>query len=295
MEAKALHVPIIRLVLFAPVAVLCLLILAPVAYSAIWSVWGTETAGLLDTSASPQWYLALATDEIWRDGAVQSLSYSIPTAFVAPLLGLLAAFAVRISTSWLNATYIILIMSISALPMLIYALGLRIFAGDLGWSSDALILLGYTIVVLPFVYFPIAAATDSVTRSSLWSSMTLGASPSRTLLAVVVPQIGTGLAVACVIALLLAWDELVMPLILLDGSRTTISRHLWDLVTSDVKPFPAVIATLTYAILLIALGLGWIARRSWGRLIALGLSWIARLAWERRSANLRRPGMGIAP
>lgn len=246
--SDGLKVPIVKCLLWISVLVASIGIVAPVVFSFVWAFWGTGVPGLLALSPSLKWFGAFFSDPVWGRSLLVSAAVTLATLVASVPLVVLISFSGRLGRDSARFSLAILSIVTSAFPMLIYAMALRLSAAKLGIGAWPVLLIGYVMTVFPYIYVPMAARALSVPKTVLWSSLTLGAGAMTTLIRVFIPLVVDAIAIAGVIAVLLAWDELVMPVVLLDGAHLTVSRHLWDLIGSELRPYPAVVAVLTYGV-----------------------------------------------
>ncbi|MEJ0058434.1 MAG: ABC transporter permease subunit [Terricaulis sp.] len=243
-----LRLPFLTVMLRPLFAVIAAATLLPVGYAVLWSGFGTGTPGLLSSEPSLRWYQAFLASEEWRAATWSSVSFALVAALLAALTGVLVSYTSRLDDGRLRSIYAFIALLTSAFPMLLFALALRVSASRAGFDPTLSVIIGQWAIIFPFTYFIFEAASDAAARPALWSSFVLGVSVSNTLYRIYLPLIASALAATAAIAFLTSWDDAIMPVVIFDTAPETLSKRLWNLLNSDLYPYPAVVGTLFYVL-----------------------------------------------
>jgi len=182
----------------------------PLGYSLRWYV------GLLDA-----WQLQLA--------ALNSFKVATWTTFLSVLLGVAAALG--IARSRLLAANLLdsLFMSPLILPGLAFGLSALIFFSMIGWQVSVLTLvIGHTIVCVPFVMRTTIATLVQLDPVLLESSASLGASRWYTFRRVILPLIGSGILAGAFLAFMSSFDNIPVSLFLRNASTEMLPIRMWQ-------------------------------------------------------------------
>ena len=169
----------------------------------------------------------------------------VATAILCTVLGFVFAYGVRFRAGRFGDALIVmaLITLFGGYPVKIYAwkailsqdglinsllLGAGIVKQPVGWLiyNPGSVIIALVHFLLPFAILPIYAELRNVRDITLEAARDLGATPSQTLLRVVLPQCRLGLFSAFAIAFLSASGDYVTPLFLGGGSGTMIGQFI---------------------------------------------------------------------
>lgn len=238
-----------------------LLAVAPSLYSVLWSFMGTEVLGILAPTPTLRWVWQIVADAEWRE----SLLYSTILALAASTLGTAALvvhfYYVRYARAGFDRAGHVMVLLVALVPVVVYALALTGVAGVLGLPEWSLLLMGQLIAVLPVQFFVVESAQEVAPDDLLFAGSTLGASHWRNLAAVYWPAVRRAAFASFVLGLFVAFDELVLATFLVNSTRVTAPRRLWDQINSQMDPSPAVVSCLLGATFGLCMGVPWFVRR----------------------------------
>ena len=138
-------------------------------------------------------------------------------------------------------------------PSIITAVALYIAfarAGVLG--SFGGLMLGHTIVSLPFVVLVMQSAIRGFDARIELAAMTLGASRWQALTRVTLPNIMPSAVAAWIFAFVLSFDEVVVTWFI-SGTHLTIPKRMFSELTMQINPTITAVATILIAVNLLAL------------------------------------------
>ncbi len=161
-------------------------------------------------------------DDGFHSALILSLTYSIVTTVLALVVVAPTAYLVELRFPRLRATVEFLTILPFVIPPIILAVGLETVYGinspvNLISSSWAPVLLtgGYFVLTLPFVFRAIDNALRAVdVRMLSEAAASLGASPTRAFLQVIVPSISLGLVSGALLAFTTAMGEFTLAALL---------------------------------------------------------------------------------
>lgn len=168
-----------------------------------------------------------------------SLKFAVSTTGLALLLGLLAALALRKRRhGWLLDTLFMLPLGTSAVTLgLGYLLAMSRPPLNLR-GTPLLIIMGHTLVALPFVVRSLLPALQAIRPQLLEAAATLGASPWRVFLSVELPLSWRALAVGAVFAFTVSLGEF--------GATAMIARPEMPTLPIAIYRFLSQPGTLNY-------------------------------------------------
>ncbi|RFC69424.1 ABC transporter permease [Mesorhizobium denitrificans] len=237
---------------------LCLpvLIVAPMSFSS------AQSLEFPPPSLSLRWYENLLGNPIWIDAGKNSLMLATLSSSAAIVLGTLAAYVLVRGNfpgrHLLEANF----MAPMIVPSIITAVALYIFFARIGLlGSFTGLVLGHTILAVPYVVLIMQAAIRSFDIRIEQVAATLGASQRQILTMVVLPNLAPSAAAAWIFTFVMSFDEVVVTLFI-SGTTTTIPKRMFSELMLQVNPTITAVATLLIAFNLVALaGLLLLTRR----------------------------------
>jgi putative spermidine/putrescine transport system permease protein len=238
----------IRRTLWLGFAVVGILVLSPVVYAGIWSVWGTDVVGRLATMGQLGWYREVLYSPEWRS----SLRYSIILGIGVSIVGTLTASTYNYLSNFIagplsgatDTIIFVLMTTILLTPLIPYALSLRQASSITHVPIWVFMFLGHLSVILPLQYFILEAARGLVPADMLEAGRSLGASHWGNMLSIYFPSVLPALLGSLALGFFLSFDEVVLAVYLLEGGDVTIPLRLWQNLSHTVTPAPAVISVL---------------------------------------------------
>jgi ABC-type spermidine/putrescine transport system permease subunit II len=238
-------------------AILCVLYLPLVPpFLASFGLAGPEGGGDGPTLA---WYASLGDNPLLGGAIATSLAAALVTALVAPLLGLLAAMAVR----ELKAPRVILLLMLLPLfiPGVSLGLATALFLRQLGldpalWS----IALVHILWALPFATLIILTAMASFDPIYLEAAYMAGAGRWRAFREIEFPLIRTGILGAATFSMILSFNETIRTS-LVQGALNTVQTYMWSTylqvgLSPTLYALMSLLVLLTVLLLALALAAG---------------------------------------
>src|SRR5246500_2290848 len=184
----------LRLVFGALAAIAIVFLVGPTVIMLLTSFTASQSLKFPPDGLSLRWYVALLDADQMQAAAWNSLVVAFWTTVLSVVLGTAAALGIARSRSPLARACDVLFMSPLLLPALAFGFAALIFIHRLGFApSIPFLVLGHTVVCVPFVLRTTIAALSQLDPALLDASQSLGAGGWRTFRRVTLPLIAPGL------------------------------------------------------------------------------------------------------
>jgi putative spermidine/putrescine transport system permease protein len=216
-----------------------------------------------------RWFASYLSSPSWMAATALSLEIGSLTAVAAVLLGVpLAFFLTRAQAGALRTVIDRLAISPLIIPSIVTAIVVYSLFSPLQMiGSKAGLVLGHTVLALPFVVVIVAAALRTFDPTLEDAAMGLGASRLGAVLNVTLPQIRPSILSGAFFAFMASFDDLVISLYL-SGTNMTLPRKTFENILFAIDPTIAAVSVLQ--ILFVAgLGLLWVAATHGARALSL--------------------------
>jgi putative spermidine/putrescine transport system permease protein len=205
-------------------------------------------------SYSLRWYAALL--EAWQlhFAAANSFKVACWTTALSMLLGVAAALAISRSERWTARVLDSMFMSPLVLPALAFGLASLMFFSTIGlpislWS----LIIGHTVVCVPYVVRTTVAALAQLNPALLESSASLGASRLYTFRRVTLPLIRPGILAGSFIAFMSSFDNVPVSLFLRDARTDMLPIRMWQDLEGKLDVTIAAVSGVMIALTIVAL------------------------------------------
>jgi ABC-type spermidine/putrescine transport system permease subunit II len=246
---------------------LCLpvLIVAPMSFS------DAKSLEFPPPALSLRWYQNLLGNPIWIEAGKNSLLLAGLSSTAALTCGTLASYVlVRgnfVGKRVLEANF----MAPMIVPSIIVAVSLYIFFARTGLLGTFFgLVLGHTILAVPYVVLIMQAAIRSFDIRIEQVAATLGASQWQILTRIVLPNLMPSALAAWIFCFVMSFDEVVVTLFV-SGTHLTIPKRMFNELMLQVNPTVTAVATLLIGFNLLALALVFVLGRR-GRLFGSGVT-----------------------
>lgn len=232
-----------------------LLLILPLAIVFTVSFTASETLRFPPPGFSVRWYVALLSAEEITRAALTSLKVAAMTTILSVLIAVPAALAIVWNRSRWAAVLDALFMAPLLLPAIAFGLALLMTFSVLKVPlSIYTLVIGHTIICIPFVLRTTIASASQLDPHLLESSESLGAGPLYTFRRVVLPLIRTGILAGAFIAFMMSFDHVPVSLFLSDARTEVLPIRLWYMIfhTLDVRTaaVSGVIVVATFVLIL---------------------------------------------
>ena len=187
-------------------------------------------------SLSWRWYRAFFADPAYTEGLLTSLTVSSLATLLATLLGTAAALGLSRGSLRGRDAVETALLSPKFIPTVVVGFGLLGAFARLRVESGLLRLVaGHLIITLPFVVRAVLGSLLGVRRSVLEAAQSLGASPLRATLDVMLPGARSGILAGALMAFVLSFDEVAVSLFLSSPETQTLPLALVAQMQSNLN------------------------------------------------------------
>jgi ABC-type spermidine/putrescine transport system permease subunit II len=247
------------LFLFAVVAYL----VAPIFIAASTSFTAESFIKFPPDGFSLQWYESYLSDPRWRAAIVNTVIVGLICSVLATLVGTVTAYGIsRIKhRAWRDAVFV-LFMTPLVIPYMALAMSLYPIYATMGLiGTRAGVAIAQAVVAIPYVVLAVTSTIRRKDQSLEQAARTLGASPVKAFLHVVLPLLRPGIAGGAVLAFIISFDDVVMPIFLGGISAGTIPKAMLDSLYGVSDPTVMAVAASINAVGLVLLLLALLASR----------------------------------
>jgi putative spermidine/putrescine transport system permease protein len=191
-----------------------------------------------------QWYERYLDDPQWIDSTWRSLYIGGATALLALALGVPLAFALVRGRFFGRTILDRVALAPIIVPHIIFAVAVYgLFAKLKLIGTWYGLVIGHTVLALPFVVLVIAAGLRDFDRSLEQAAQGLGASRWQTLRKVTLPLLRPSLVSAGLLAFISSFDEVVVALFLA-GANMTLPKKMFDNIMMEIDPTIAAVSVM---------------------------------------------------
>jgi putative spermidine/putrescine transport system permease protein len=178
-----------------------------------------------------------------------SLQLAAATTVLSTLIGGAAAFYVVRHASRFRDLLRLFVVSPLQLPAILTGIALLIFfySTGLGTRGMRALLLGHTLVCLPYVFLTVSTVLVGFDRSLEEAARSLGATPLVTFRRITLPLIKGGLISGGLFAFITSFDQFPISLLLVSVGNTTLPLQLFDYLRFSFDPTAAAVSTVSIA------------------------------------------------
>ena len=206
------------------------------------------------TGYSLRWYAALLDAWQLHFAATNSFKIALWTTALSVLLGVAAALAVARSETLMARILDSFFMSPLVLPALAFGIAALMYFTVIGLLVSPLTLvIGHTVVCVPFVVRTTVAALAQMNASLLESSASLGASTLYSFRRVTLPLIRPGILAGAFIAFMSSFDNVPVSLFLRDARTDMLPIRMWQDLEGRLDVTIAAVSGVLIALTVLAL------------------------------------------
>lgn len=247
-----------RLALGLAVGIIVVFLLAPIA-----AVVGSSfTSGELISfpprvPLSLRWYREFLEDRTYRQALGNSVLVASATAFLATVIGTMAALWYARTAFRLKGLLYYLLFMPFLVPGLVLGIGLSVGLEPLGLGRTrgtfVPVVIGHLLWAMPLVFVVMAAVIRELDRDLEAAAASLGAPPLAVLRTITIPLLGPGLMASLILAFVISLHEFVMALFLTSAGTTTLPVVVWNSLRFEVRPIIAAIDSVMVASVVVVL------------------------------------------
>jgi putative spermidine/putrescine transport system permease protein len=226
-------------------ALAVLLLLAPTLVVIIVSFTNGYSLKFPPPGYSLRWYEALGDAWQLQFAALNSLKVASAATLLSVLLGVPAAMAIARSEKVMAKVLDSLFMSPLILPALAFGLAALIYFSRLNVNlSLGTLVIGHSVVGVPYVIRTTVAALSQLPPALLESSASLGANRLYTFRRITLPLIAPGIAAGAFITFMSSFDNVPVSLFLRDASTDMLPIRMWQDLEGKLDVSIAAVASL---------------------------------------------------
>ena len=215
--------------LYVLAAVTLLLLLAPTLVVLTVSFTNGFSLKFPPPGYSLRWYEELLNASQLHFAAINSIKVAVATTLLSVLLGVSAALAIARSPAAKARVLDSLFMSPLVLPALAFGFAALMTFSAVGWTvSTTTLVIGHTVVCVPYVIRTTMAALAQMDPALLESSASLGAQRLYTFRRVTWPLIRPGVLAGAFIAFMSSFDNVPVSLFLCDARTDMLPIRMWQ-------------------------------------------------------------------
>ena len=222
-------------------------------------IFGASVSDTTFLAFPPQGLTLRWFENIWEISAfrrtiVTSLQVALVGTFIALLIGIPAAYALnrhRIHLpGWLSTLFVLPIL----VPEIVIGFSLlRSVNVELGVPVFASLLIGHTLLVLPYVIRVISAALASFDFSIEEAAVSLGSHPVKTFFTIVLPNVRSGVIAAFILAFITSINDVSVSLFLTGPGISTLPIQILAHVEQFFDPTVASVSVLLMMLTIIVM------------------------------------------
>jgi putative spermidine/putrescine transport system permease protein len=217
---------------------------------------------------SLRWFENIFEISAFRRTIITSLQIALLGTLIALLIGIPAAYALnrfRIELpKWLGTLFVLPIL----VPEIVFGFALlKSFTVGTGAPIFLSLLIGHTLIVLPYVVRVISASLASFDFSIEEAAISLGSAPMKTFFTIVLPNVRAGVIAAFILAFITSLNDVSVSLFLTGPGISTlpiqILAHVEQFFDPTVASVSVLLMFLTVAVMAVVertLGLTFLAK-----------------------------------
>ncbi|WP_298924749.1 ABC transporter permease [uncultured Ramlibacter sp.] len=229
-----------------------LLLLAPTVVVIVLSFTNGFSLKFPPPGYSLRWYQSLPDAFQLQYAALNSLKVATAATSLAVVLGVAAAMAIARSEKAMARVLDSFFMSPLILPALAFGLASLIYFSRVGINLSLwTLVIGHTVVGVPYVIRTTVAALSQLPPALLESSASLGANRIYTFRRVTLPLIAPGIAAGAFICFMSSFDNVPVSLFLRDASTDMLPIRMWQDLESRLDVSIAAVSSLMVLVTLV--------------------------------------------
>ncbi|WP_041544705.1 MULTISPECIES: ABC transporter permease subunit [Chelativorans] len=194
-----------------------------------------------------EWFATYFTSTVWMQATLNSVLFAFVSAIASMVIGIPAALVLARRSVPMRALLMMLVLMPIVLPNVIVAVGLfYIFAYVNMVGTIWAIIIGHTVLNLPYVIITVMAVLKNYDVRLDHASWTLGAGKLQTFRLVTMPILRAGITAAFLFAFVRSFDDLSIVLFLGAGQLSTLPLQLWSTALVGIDSTLAAVSTVIF-------------------------------------------------
>lgn len=236
-----------RVILNIVVALLYLFLLAPIIIVVVAAFNSGQYLRFPPEGFSLRWFEKFLQSEPFVDAFLFSVRLAIIVTVLATVIGTAAALYIVRHSRRFRAGLQLLIISPLPVPAILTGIALLIFFYAIGLGTRGMVglVIGHTLVSLPYVFLTVSTVLVGFDRSLEEAARNLGAGPWTTFRRVTLPIIKGGIISGSVFAFIVSFDQFPISLLLASVGSTPLPLQLFDYLRFSFDPTAAAVSTIS--------------------------------------------------
>jgi putative spermidine/putrescine transport system permease protein len=229
-------------------------LVAPILISASVSFTASDFMAFPPEGFSFRWYQTIVNDPKWRSSLLDTLTIGAMCTAISTVIGTLSAYGIsRIRRPALRNGVLVVFLAPLVVPYVSFGMAVYpTFASYRLIGTHFGVALAQSIISIPWVVITVISTMrrrDQVLESA---ARTLGASPIRAFVYVVLPLLLPGIIVGAALAFMTSFDDVVMLIFLGGSSVSTFPKTMLDALAQSRDPSVMAASTIVSVIGLVA-------------------------------------------
>ena len=205
---------------------------------------------------SLRWYAHLLETSAFRDAFLRSLYVATICTVISVPVGTLAALAlVRYRIRFVAAWQLYLLLPFT-IPLIVSGIGMMLVFGEIRILGNLWPVGVATCVInLPFMIWAVSASVNALDPDLEHAAANCGAPPVQAFLTVTLPAVMPGVITGGLIMFILAFNEFIVSLMLVDARIVTLPVMIYNSIRSVITPDLAAVSVVYILIALVAIWL----------------------------------------
>ena len=230
------------------VAIVYALVYLPIALVVLTSFNDATITSLPIQGYSLKWFGALLENTKTLEALWTSVKLGILAACIATAVGTCAALAVTRHQFWGRKAFLALMTFPMVAPGIVLGVSLLLFIRYMGFKPGfTALLLGHTLLALPYCTFIIIASLARFDRALEDAARGLGANEWRVLTRVTLPNVKSGIIGALLFGFTISIGEFVVSFFLTSAGTTTLPIRIFSIVKVGITPEINAVSSLILA------------------------------------------------
>lgn len=229
-------------------------LLAPIAVVVLFSFVDQAFVKLPVESFSLRWYARMVEYKPFLSSLWFSLFVAVVSGFAALIISLPAALALARSGSVFATTVVTLLLAPLSMPMILLGVALLYYLSWMGLGVSVLsLLIGHTVVAIPYVTRTVIAVYQDANPSLEESARILGANGWQAFRYVTLPLIRPGIISGLLFSMLVSLDNLPISLFFAGASTNTLPVVMLAYQQNQFDPAIGAISTVQLVVAVVLL------------------------------------------
>ncbi len=218
-----------RLLKYSLITLVLLFLYAPIILLTVYSFNDSSTIGIWSDKWTFRLYRDLFNDSDLLQTVWNTLLLAFVSAIISTVLGTMGAIGMFYSKKKTYKT----LSGVTNIPVInaeiVTAISIALICSLLAFGRTyASLLIGHVVLTFPFVVLNVLPKLKQMNPNVYEASLDLGASPTRALFTVIIPQILSGIFSGFLMAITLSLDDYIVTTFTKPSTFDTISTYVYD-------------------------------------------------------------------